>query len=218
MIPFFSASALPTLDAWRPRWLLWVFVAALALQALAGMAELLFWPLPAAVRVAQAVVEAPVALLLIWLALRWGLVQSLRQRLRQRLLAMLHLGFLWFGIAMALAAVSHGLMAASGGASSLGLAPMHAMTMGFLGSTLIAMASRVSSGHSGRTLVADDFVWRLFWLLQTAVLLRLLAAVWPAGASWVAALAALAWAGAACAWSLRYGAWFGRPRIDGRPG
>jgi len=218
MIPFFSASALPLLDAWRPMWLLWVFVATLALQALFGAAELLLWPLPAALRVAQAAVEAPVAVLLLWLALRWGLVQSLRHHLKQRLLAMLHIGFLWFGVAMVLAAVSHGLMAVSGGARSLGLAPLHAMTMGFLGSTLIAMATRVSCGHSGRTLVADDFVWRLFWLLQTAVLLRLLGAVWPASASWAVPLAALAWAGAVVAWAVRYGTWYGRPRVDGRPG
>jgi uncharacterized protein involved in response to NO len=218
MIPFFSASALPLLDAWRPMWLLWVFVATLALQALLGAAEVLVWPLPTALRAAQAAIEAPVAALLLWLALRWGLVQSLRHHLRQRLLAMLHIGFLWFGVAIALAAVSHALMATSGGERSLGLAPLHAMTMGFLGSTLIAMATRVSCGHSGRTLVADDFVWRLFWLLEAAVLLRLMAALWPPAAQWVLLLAALAWAVAVVAWALRYGGWYGRPRVDGRPG
>ena len=41
-------------------------------------------------------------------------------------------------------------------------------------------------------LVADDFVWALFWVLQAATLLRLGAAVWPAHAS-VLSAASLGW-------------------------
>jgi len=44
---------------------------------------------------------------------------------------------------------------ASGG-EGLGLAPMHALSMGYLGATLIAMITRVAAGHSGRPLAADD--------------------------------------------------------------
>ncbi|MBK6862871.1 MAG: NnrS family protein [Ideonella sp.] len=218
MIPFFSMTALPRVDARWPNWLLWVFLAALALEAIGAAAEALIWPLPWPLRAVQALIEAPVALLLIAFALRWRLAPSQRFHLRQRLPAMMHVGFAWLGVSLALAAVSHALQAATEGASSLGLAPTHALTMGFLGSTMVAMTTRVSCGHSGRTLVADDFVWRLFWLLQAAVLLRLLAALWPAGQGWALALAALAWAGVAVAWALRYGRWFGRPRADGRPG
>jgi uncharacterized protein involved in response to NO len=214
MIPFFSASALPLLDAWRPMWLLWVIVAALWFEALFAVAQLGWWPLPAALRWLQVVVELPTGALLMWLALRWGLVRSLKIRM----LAMLHAGFVWLGLSFALSAVSHGLMALSADQQSLGLAPTHALTMGYLGATLFAMATRVSSGHSGRSLAADDTAWALYWVLQTAVVLRLIAALWPAGATAFTVLAVLAWATAAVGWALRYGNWFARARIDGRPG
>ncbi len=214
MIPFFSASAVPRLDAWRPMWLLWMLVAVMWLELLPALAELWWWPLSPLLRWAQVALELPAALLLLWLALRWGLVQSLKIRL----LAMLHGGFLWLGIALALNALSHALMALSTGELSLGLAPLHAMTMGYLGATLFAMATRVSSGHGGRPLAADNTAWALYWLLQTAVLLRVVAALWPAATTALTLAGVLAWAAATLGWSLRYGGWFGRPRVDGRPG
>jgi len=212
MIPFFTASALPLLDAWRPNWLLWVMLAVLAFCGAGAVAELLWWPLPAAVRWAQLAVEGPTAALMLWLAVRWGLVQSLKIRL----LAMLHGGFVWLGLALALAALSHGLQAV--GAEGLGLAPTHALTMGYLGATLIAMITRVAAGHSGRPLAADDFAWALYWTLQAATLLRLGAALWPVAHAPLILLAAAAWAIATTGWAWRYGGWLGRPRADGRPG
>jgi uncharacterized protein involved in response to NO len=214
MIPFFTAAALPALDAWRPQWLLAVLVAAMAEQAGFVAVEALAWPLPAWACGVQAAVEALLATLLLALAVRWGLVQSLKHRL----LAMLHLGFVWLGIAFALSAVSHATMAVSGGSASLGLAPLHAYTMGFLGSILVAMATRVSCGHSGRTLAADDLVWGAFLVLQAAVVLRLVAALWPAAGAPMTVAAALTWAVVMVGWALRYGRWYGRPRFDGRPG
>ncbi len=214
MLPFFTGSALPLLDAWRPMWLLWVIVTALWFEAPFAVAQLWWWPLPAALRWAQVAVELPAALLLLWLALRWGLVQSLKIRL----LAMLHGGFVWLGIAFALAAVSHALMALTDAEQSLGLAPTHALTMGYLGATLFAMATRVASGHSGRSLAADNTAWALYWVLQAAVLLRVVGALWPAGATALTVLAVLAWTTAMGGWALRYGNWFVRPRVDGRPG
>ena len=214
MLPFFSASAVPLLDAWRPMWLLWVFVAMLWLELVPAVAQLWWWPLPAALRWTQVALEVPAALLLLWLAIRWGWVQSLKIRL----LAMLHGGFFWWGMALALAAVSHALMALTGGELSLGLAPLHAMTMGYLGATLFAMSTRVSSGHSGRPVAADNLAWALYWVLQSAVLLRVIAALWPAGSTPLTLIAVLAWATATVGWAIRYGSWFGRPRLDGRSG
>ena len=214
MIPFFTAAALPALDAWRPQWLLVVFVASMVAQAVFAALEALAWPLPAWAWGAMAVLEAPLALLLFALAVRWGLVQGLRHRL----LAMLHLGFVWLGIAFALSALSHALLAATGGSLSLGLAPLHAYTMGFLGSILVAMVTRVSCGHSGRVLAADDLVWGAFLVLQAAVVLRVAGALWPAAAAPLTAAAALVWALVMVGWALRYGRWYGQPRVDGRPG
>ena len=106
------------------------------------------------------------------------------------------------------------MSAIDGSAFAPTLAPLHATTMGFLGSTLLAMASRVTCGHSGRTRVVDGWLWTLFWLLQGAVLMRLFAA-WRPAAPFTLALAALAWTAAAAGWSLRYGRWLGLPRVDG---
>lgn len=214
MIPFFTASALPFVAAWRPTALLGLFVALFVLQVPLAWAELWWWPGPVALQVGRIVLEASAALGLAALALRWGLVQSLKLRL----LAMLHLGFVWLALALALAATSHGLLLASGGQQSLGLAPQHALTMGFFGSLLLAMATRVACGHGGRTLAADDLAWALFWTLQVATLLRVAAALWPAAERWLLVGAGLAWATAATGWAWRYGRWFGRPRADGKPG
>jgi uncharacterized protein involved in response to NO len=214
MLPFFTASALPLQRAWRPNALLWAMLVAPLAELPFALAELWWWPLPPAARWAQAAIELPAALLLLWLAVHWGLVQSLKIRL----LAMLHVGFLWLGLSFALGAVSHAMMAWHGPEHSLGLAPLHALTMGYLGSTLLAMATRVTAGHSGRPLAADDIAWVLFWVLQIAVLLRLAGALWPAAAAPLLLAAAAAWAVAMSGWALRYGRWLGRPRADGRPG
>ena len=214
MLPFFTASALPLQRAWRPNALLWVMLAVVLSELPFALAELWWWPLPAAARWAQVGIELPAALLLLWLALRWGLLQSLKIRL----LAMLHTGFLWLGLTFALSAASHALMAWRGPEQSLGLAPLHALTMGYLGSTLLAMATRVTAGHSGRPLAADDIAWALFWALQVAVLLRLASALWPALAAPLLLAAVASWALAMVGWALRYGRWLGRPRADGRPG
>ncbi len=156
--------------------------------------------------------DAPAAAFLFWLGLRWGLMQSLRIRL----LAMLHVGFVWLGIAYALYAAD--AMLVFTGARAIGLAPLHAATMGFVASILFAMVTRVTCGHSGRPLVADDASWRLFWLLQTATLLRLGAELWPPGYAWLVTAAIFAWLAAFAGWAWKYVPAYLRPRADGKPG
>jgi uncharacterized protein involved in response to NO len=214
MMPFLGGSAVAFLDAWRPLWLLWVMVAMLWLEAGFSAADLAWWPGSAALRWGQVALELPFALLMLWLALRWGRLQNLKIRL----LAMLHGGFTWLGISFALNALSHALMALTNGELSLGLAPLHAMTMGYLGATMLATTTRVSSGHGGRPVAADNIAWTLYWILQSAVLLRVIAAIWPAASTPFTLLAVAAWSMATVGWAIRYGRWFGRPRLDDRPG
>ena len=214
VIPYFGASAWPALDAWRPNWLLAAMWFALGMSAAGAAAEALWRPLPAAARLALLVVQAPAALLLLWLAWRWAQVQNLRLRM----LAMLHGGFVWLGLALALAALSQARVLGWGDAATLGLAPLHALAMGYLGTTLIAMVTRVVATHSGRAQAADDTAWALYWLVQAAVLLRVGAALWPAAGTPLTLLAAATWLCGCGGWALRYGSWLGRPRADGRPG
>lgn len=216
MIPFFTSSALPFIDAWRPFWVLWLMLGAAAVEVAAVWIEFEGPLQGGAGRVwmaARGALELAAGAVLLWLAVVWGLVQSLKNRL----LAMLHIGFLWFGLALVLSGVSQwlGLLL---DAPVLALGSLHALTMGCLASLMLAMVTRVSCGHSGRALVADKLVWSLFWLLQAATLLRIVAAAQTAFAAWLLLAAALLWAGVTGVWGLRLGSWYGRLRADGRPG
>ena len=212
MIPFFSASAVPSLDAWRPNWLMWTLLAMAGLQGVwVGVAsqgvELPTWLLW--VRASTALLSG---LLILALAVRWGLWRSLRNRL----LAMLHLGFVWLGVAFCLDAFTVWMRLR--GVDVPTLLPLHALTMGFLGSLLIAMVTRVSCGHSGRVLVADALAWSLFLALQLATVLRLLATLWPAQERLLLLAAATLWLLTVGAWCWRHARWYGQPRVDGKPG
>jgi uncharacterized protein involved in response to NO len=203
MLPFFTASAIPSIGAWRPYWVLWCFLAASVghgAMELAGPVRSTW------------ILDAPAAAFLFWLGLRWGLVQSLRIRL----LAMLHLSLVWLGVAYALYAADG--MLATAGARGFGLAPLHAATMGFVASILFAMVTRVTRGHSGRSLVADDATWALFWLLQAATLLRVGSEFWPQAYVWLVTAAILTWVGAFAGWAWKYVPVYLRPRADGNQG
>jgi len=212
MIPFFTSGVLPMIEVWRPFWVLWLMLGAVALEIVSVWLLVMGWGEGTAWRLLRGALELGAGGVLVWLAWVWGLVQSLKIRL----LAMLHVGFVWFGLSLLLSGASQWLLAA-GGVPTLGLGALHALTMGFLGSILLAMVTRVACGHSGRALVADATVWSLFWLLQGAVLLRIAGTLPQAGGGWLLA-AALLWGGVVLVWGARLLNWFGRPRADGRPG
>ncbi len=216
MIPFFTSSAMPMVAVWRPFWVLWLMLAAATVEVAAVWVEL-DGPLQGSAGwlwvLARGLFELVVGAVLLWLAWVWGLVQSLKNRL----LAMLYIGFMWLGLALVLGGVSQ-LLGLLQGAPVLGLGALHALTMGCLTSLLLAMVTRVSCGHSGRTLVADRLVWSLFWLLQTATVLRIAAAAQSPLTGGLLLAAAVLWATAMIVWGVRLGAWYGRLRSDGRPG
>lgn len=214
MLPFFDSAA-PAHTRW-PNALLFALVALLLGEAALALAGWALAALPPGLRFVRALCEAALGAWLSWLALRWLLLADLRRRLKQRLTAMLWLGFAWLGLAFVLLALSRAVPASA--AQAVDLAALHALTMGFMASIMLAMVSRISSAYSGRAVAADEGLWRLFGWLQTAVLLRLLALAWPAAAPYVLVAAALAWAGAVLPWALRLITWFGRARADGRPG
>ncbi len=201
MIPFFTASAIPFVTAFRPWWLLLAMVGAPLLHGMLQALGLEAWTW---------VTDLPAGALMVWLTIRWGLAQSMANRL----LAMLHVGFLWYGIGFVLAGVQSLLWLA--GSPGLGYAPLHALTIGFASSLLVAMVTRVTCGHSGRTLAADTTTWRLFQLLQAAAVLRVAAEL--VGNPAVLALVALVWVAAIVPWCAKYAPVYWRPRADGRPG
>ncbi|MFY7904536.1 MAG: NnrS family protein [Burkholderiaceae bacterium] len=218
MLPFFTAHALPGFAPWRPRWVLWLLMGIAAAEALASWAPMLApqaWlgaRAPGAWMLGWGLAELAAGSLVLWLSLTWGLMQSMQVRL----LAMLHVGFTWFGLALALSGASQ-LLGLRHGLPLLGLGALHALTMGFLGSVLMAMVTRVSSGHSGRPLTADNLAWWAFWALQLATVGRIASAL-EQGSAWLTLLAATIWLGVILLWGRRLVRWYGTPRADGQPG
>ena len=216
MIPFFTSNAMPFITAWRPFWALGVMLAAAVFEAVTVWVELdgpLRGPMAHFWMLARGGFELVAGGVLLWLAQVWGLTQSLKNRL----LAMLHFGFLWLGLALALGGAAQ-ILGLLQDAPVLSLGSLHALTMGCLGSLMLAMVTRVSCGHSGRAQVADRIAWTLFWLVQLATLLRITAAAQSTWASWLLLPTAMIWAGTMAVWGTRLANWYGRLRPDGRPG
>ncbi|MCU0933441.1 MAG: NnrS family protein [Thiobacillaceae bacterium] len=205
MIPWFTSRVVPNYVMLRPYAPLGLLLTGCLLRGgleLAGRAELAW----------------PVDLLMVFLVWRfsawWGLSRGIRQ---VWLLAMLHIAFLWSGVAFALYGLGS-LAAFAGWDWSLGQAPLHALGIGFFASMLIAMASRVSLGHSGRALQADALTWGLFWSMQVAALTRVLPDLVPALPRWPIEAAGLLWLLGFAVWAWRYAPMYWRPRVDGKSG
>ena len=163
MIPFFTSSAMPLVQAWRPFWVLWLMLAAAGMQVLAAWLE---WGGIAANRLgpAWAVVHGTLQVLvggvLVWLAWVWGLVQSLQE---QSCWPCCTLDFLWLGVAFLLGGLAQWLAVGLGRWwPGPGRAPC--VVDGLLGVADAGHGHGCRCGHGGRALVADRIVWSLFCL------------------------------------------------------
>lgn len=203
MVPFFSANVIPKYEMVRPYWALYALLVGSVGHMLLQIAQLPTWSwLP----------DGVVAAAASWLSWRW----RLRASFRVRLLAMLHIGFLWLPAALWLFVLQSVLLAA--GKGTLGLAPLHALSIGFFGSLVVAMVSRVSLGHSGRALQADSATWYLFLGLHTVALLRVAAELAPSAYDILIVAAVCGWLLIFSLWSLKMIPIYLRPRADGRQG
>ena len=119
---------------------------------------------------------------------------------------------------MALFAAQSAWYAATG-SFVLGRAPAHALFIGFFGSLLVAMVTRVTQGHSGRPLVARTRRRRSRSSRSRCVaVLRIAAELLPAHRRAWQALAAAGWLVAFAPWALRSARIYLSPRADGKPG
>lgn len=204
MLPFFSSTVIPRYTIYRSMPVLWAMLACFALHAAGNIFALrfLFWPVD--------LLTAGLAFFLSW---KW----QVRRSFLMPLLAMHHVATLWLGAGFALYGVQGAL--AAFGIDWGGLAPLHALSIGYFASMLLGMATRVTLGHSGRTVTTDRWTWGLFWVFQGVVVLRLVGefVVWqgPANLVWLASLG----------WLLVFGLWcrihlpfYVKPRPDGQPG
>lgn len=168
VIPFFTARTLPAVGVTdAPQRLGNASVIAVVVALVAGwVAPHAAWPGWLAVGAALALV----ARMAYWKPWR---------TLRVPLLWILHAGYLWIAIALALRVTPFPPAAT-----------LHAMTMGALGSLAIGMMTRVALGHSGRPLHADRWMVTAFVLVATAVLPRIMYPLLPFNAGRVALFAA----------------------------
>lgn len=192
-------------DGRRQPLLLVALLSGLALRAGLDFATLLAYPPSALVAWTSA---AALLGLGIWLW-RDGWAPELAAARRTPLVAQLYLGYLWLGLSFLLDAAALAA-AASGHPAWLGLAPQHAMSLGFMGSTLLAMVSRVSAVQQGRSVAVDRPLWAMQALLQATTLIRL-AADLSTHRGLLLALAGAGFALLALSWNCRYLPWLLSP-------
>jgi uncharacterized protein involved in response to NO len=202
MFPFFAGNVVPGYRPWRPLWVLGAFwplaLLHLGLELVHGYAWLWLADLPL------------LALAGTWLWRNWPRGPA------PLLLRVLFLGYAWLPVALALYAAQAIVYAATGD-FVLGRAPAHALFIGFFGSLLVAMVTRVTQGHSGRPLVFGGVATFAFVVIQLVCLTRIVAELVPDQMAWQAA-AAIGWLLAFAPWVLRSLRIYLSPRADGKPG
>jgi uncharacterized protein involved in response to NO len=203
MLPFFSGNVAQGYVVRRPRWslpLVWLLLLAHLLLDWRGALGWLW------------LVDVPLALVFGWHALAWQPWKAMRPGL----LAVLHLAFAWLPVAFVLYAVQD-LIYAGSGRLLFARAPLHALAIGYFGSMLVAMVTRVTQGHSGRPLQMGAVPWLCLALLQLVALVRIRAEFGGDAYLWLV-IAAYGWLLAFLPWVLRSAWIYLTPRIDGKPG
>jgi uncharacterized protein involved in response to NO len=193
----------PGYRVYRPGWVLATMLGLIFVHLLFELAHAYAW---------LWLVDVPLAALASLLAWRW----SSPKILQTRLLLVLHWGFAWLPVAFAMYALQSAWFAATG-EFALGRAPVHALTVGFFGSLLVAMVTRVTQGHSGRPLVLGRIPAIAFVGMQVVSLMRIGAELAANPAPWFLA-ASIGWLLVFLPWVLRSLWIYATPRIDGRPG
>ena len=205
MIPFFSQSALINYIMVRPAWGPSLMVACVTGHVALEITGLSAW---------RFLADAPLAAAALHLSWLW----QFRRSFHARLLAMLHIAFLWLGIGMTLYA-AQSLVLLVTGMDYFGRVPLHALGIGFFTGMVVAMASRVTLGHSGRALEADDLTWRVLFGVNIAAVLRIAAEFAPGTASGILnGLAAATWLVSFLLWARLYAPMYVRRRVDGKHG
>jgi uncharacterized protein involved in response to NO len=96
---------------------------------------------------------------------------------------------------------------------------IHLLAIGAIGGMIIAMMSRVSLGHTGRTLEIPGYIAAAFALVLAAAPIRaLVPLLWAQLTPTAWRLSALLWIVAFSAFLVHYLPILTRPRVDGKPG
>lgn len=181
----------------------WLDAATIVCMILIAVGDAFALPLPPVVLLAGVAAVLHAARLAGWQGIR---------SLREPIVWILHLAYLWLPVGLALKAVFLGT-GAEWAADWL-----HALTVGAAATMIVAVITRASLGHTGRPLVVSRPVAFAYGVLGAAALVRAFAtslgvyrewAIWIGAALWIAAFALLL---------ASYTPILVRPRADGRPG
>ena len=207
MLPFFSNAIIKPYQLYQPRLSLFLFITGCVAHFSMLQLHLSQWLF---------LVDAPMAGLVLYHSLRWQLFKSFQDRL----LGVLHLAFFWLFIGLCLLSIQSLVLNLSGD-FILHKAPLHALSIGFAACLLIAMVSRVTLGHSGRSLHLDSTSWYLFIGLQLAAFARILSDIQFNEVTenyGFNLLAAALWLGCMSVWFVKYAPIYLSRRIDGKAG
>jgi uncharacterized protein involved in response to NO len=202
MLPFFASCVIKDYVVYRPMWSLALFWVMALIHLGLEITRLNAWLwLP----------DSVLALLSIHLLWRWWPRDSVPPLMR-----VLLLGFAWLPIAMLLYSLQSIWLLATD-QLILGRAPAHALFIGFFGSLLVAMVTRVTQGHSGRPLLLGWPAGFAFVMIQIVCIFRIVAELMPDYYFWQS-VTALLWIGAFLPWVLRSTSIYLTPRVDGQEG
>lgn len=147
-----------------------------------------------------------------------GLLQAVRlarwrghRTLAEPLMFILHLSYAWLPLGLLLL----------GGSSFVWCIPasaaFHALAAGAMASMTLAVMTRATRGHTGRTLTADRGTQAIYALVTLGALVRVFAPALPLDYGTTIAVAGLLWGGAFLLFAVLYAKMLVGPRPDGRP-
>jgi uncharacterized protein involved in response to NO len=133
--------------------------------------------------------------------------------LREPLLWVLHLGYAWLVVGLALKALS--LL----GGGAIGDKWLHAITIGAFATLVLAVMTRASLGHTGRALMAPKPMFTSYILISLAAFVRVFGPVIaPDHYDLTIATTGALWIATFVLFVVVYGPILTKPRVDGKPG
>lgn len=154
-----------------------------------------------------------------WMAVIAALIHAARfarwqtwRTLSQPIVWVLHLGYAWLIIGLAL----KGLFMLTD--TVFGAAWLHALTTGTFATMILAVMTRASLGHTGRVMVAPPPIIASYILITLAAIVRITGPLFPGSYLQTLVISAILWIGAFTLFLIIYTPILLQPRADGKPG
>lgn len=154
----------------------------------------------------------PVAGALLFLASALHVARLLRwqgwRTTAEPLVTILHVGYGWLALSLALLGAS-----AAFPATVLASTALHAFTAGAAGVMILAVMTRATRGHTGRPLAADAATVAIYALVNLGALARVAASYWTPDYPMALVAASFIWSGAFLLFAIVYGRYLLTPKL-----